>query len=120
MHKSIKIEPFAEFAKHGYGKPFLVVRRGSKTASVAWGEGTMWGIGRQHHFTSVIKSSTMNRELMDAWQRYRSILGGRAEGSFGDDSVGGYAVCVPLKLADTMHEVVRDHFMRALQTLSLS
>lgn len=57
----------------------------------------------------------MDRELMDIWQRYRPQLSRRAE-FFDGGSIGG--VChVTHAMAIEMHDVVRDHFTRALRVL---
>jgi hypothetical protein len=120
--KNMKIEPFAKFAEQGV--PFLAMWTLPKTAHVEWlcdyGDGGMrrWGELLISYFNWDITHSTMNNELVDIWERYRPQLSYRAKLIYGGST--GCACYVPHTMAIEIHNIVREHYTRAMRMLVIA
>lgn len=106
-------EPFAEFAKLGEGIPTLRYRQNPKTASVSWGDGSLW---HYHEFSAALDKERMEQELMNVWERYKAQIGRRTEMCPG--SVHGCLIYAPIAMAEEVREIVRGHFTRALEIVA--
>jgi hypothetical protein len=102
------VEPFAEFAKLQRGVPLLAMWRHRKTATIAWGDGTMLDHGQ---FDLMLDGdNAMRNELLATLKDCK--LGRHA--CFSGRGSCGCAIYIPLAAGEEVVAVVRAHFTAAL------
>jgi hypothetical protein len=107
-------EPFTEFAKLGRGIPKLAYSQNRTTAHVHWGDGSMWDY---HEFHAALDRAGMESTIKDAWTRHRAQLNRRTVRAGG--GVHGCLIYGPTPLAAEIRDIVRDHFLHALERVAI-
>lgn len=109
----IQREEFSEFAKLDEGIPRLTYHRNRTTAHVHWGDGSMW---HYVELSTALDKEGMGKALHGLFERHKEQISKRTQLAYG--GVHGCLVYGPIALATEVHEIVRDHFTRALSIVA--